>query len=60
MPIIGWVPTDDMLSENSSAPHKFAVSDIPKDCTLFDLQYSFSESILAAPSQIEYCVCILK
>jgi hypothetical protein len=49
-----------MLSENSSAPHKFAVSDIPKDCTLFDLQYSFSESILAAPSQIEYCVCILK
>jgi hypothetical protein len=60
VPIIGWVPTDDMLSENSRAPHKFAVSDIPKDWTLFNLQYSLSKSILAAPSQIEYCVCILK
>ena len=49
-----------MFSENSKAPHKFAVSDIPNDCTLFNLQYSYSKSILAAPSQIEYCVCILK
>ena len=40
-PIIGCVPTDDKLSENSRAPDKLKVSDKPNDLTLFFLQNSF-------------------
>jgi len=49
-----------MFSENSSAPNKLDVSDSPRQGILFSLQKSFNFSILIAPSQIEYCVCIFK
>jgi len=34
VPIIGCVPDLDIFSENSKAPHKFAVSERPIDCIL--------------------------
>ena len=37
MPIIGWVPTLEIFSANSSAPHKFEVSHKPKDFNFFFL-----------------------
>ena len=60
VPIIGCVPDFDIFSENSSAPHKFEVSDKPIDLILFSLQKFLKFSIFRAPSQIEYCVCTLK
>ena len=60
VPIIGWVPIDDKFSENSNAPDKLWVSEIPTDCILFALQKSFKWSILIAPSHIEYWECIFK
>jgi len=48
------VPTLEIFSENSNAPHKFSVSQIPTETNLFSLQKSFKLSILTAPSQMEY------
>ena len=48
-----FVPTFDIVSENSEAPLKFDVSEIPTDLILFFLQNSFNSSILTAPSHIE-------
>ena len=38
MPKIGCVPTFEIFSENSSAPHKLDVSDNPTALILFFLQ----------------------
>ena len=54
--MIGCVPTLEIFSENSNAPHKLDVSERPKQGISFSLQKSFKLSILIAPSQIEYCV----
>ena len=53
---MGCVPTLEIFSANSSAPHRLDVSERPKQGILFSLQKSFKLSILIAPSQIEYCV----
>ena len=52
-PIIGWVPTLDIFSANSRAPHKFDVSHKARDLIFFSLDISFKSSILIAPSHIE-------
>ena len=59
VPIMGCVPTFDNFSANSKAPHKFVVSDKPKDLILFSLEKSFKSSIFIAPSHIENCVWTL-
>jgi len=41
VPIIGCVPTLDIFSANSNAPHKLEVSERPKQGILFSLQKSF-------------------
>ena len=60
VPIIGWDPILDIFSENSIAPHKFEVSHKPRDFILNSLAFSFKESILTAPSHIEYWEWIFK
>ena len=60
VPIIGWVPIFDNLSENSIAPHKFEVSFIPRLLILNSYAQSFKSSIFIAPSQIEYWLCIFR
>ena len=56
---MGCVPALLILSENSRAPHKLKLSQIPRAFNLFSLQKSERSSILAAPSHIEYWVWIL-
>jgi hypothetical protein len=60
VPIIGCVPTLEIFSANSNAPHKFEVSQRPNDFNLFDFEKSCKSSIFTAPSHIEYCECILR
>ena len=55
MPIIGWVPYLEIVSENSSAPHKFNESLNPTALILFFLHKFDRLDIFKAPSQIEYC-----
>ena len=59
-PIIGCVPALLISSENSKAPQRLKLSLSPADLILFSLQNLAKFEILIAPSQIEYCVCILK
>ncbi|SVA45948.1 uncharacterized protein METZ01_LOCUS98802, partial [marine metagenome] len=54
------VPTLEMFSANSKAPHKLDVSDKPMLWIFLSLQKFFKLSILIAPSHIEYCVWILR
>ena len=57
---MGWVPDLLISSENSNAPHKLFVSEIPMLLILLSLQKFFKSSILIVPSQIENWVCTLK
>ena len=52
--MIGFVPVFETISENSNAPLKFEVSEIPRHFVLLALQKSLRSSIFIAPSQIEY------
>ena len=53
--MIGWLPTFDIFSENSKAPHKLKLSAKPIDLIFFDLQYSAKSSIFTAPSKKGNC-----
>ncbi len=51
---MGCVPDLLIFSENSKAPHKLKLSQIPATFILLSLQNSESSSSFIAPSQIEY------
>ena len=53
-PIIGCVPTLEIASENSSAPHKLCESHKPRAFILFSLHIIGKSEVFKAPSHIEY------
>ena len=58
-PITGCVPAFESSLENSSAPDKLLVSEIPTAKIFYFLQYMANSDILTAPSQIEYWLWVL-
>ena len=48
------MPTLEIFSANSKAPHRLEVSQIANDYNLFSFEKSCKSSIFIAPSQIEY------
>ena len=50
------MPALETFSENSKAPQRLKLSEIPIDCIFLSLQKFAMSLILIAPSQIEYSV----